>query len=57
MPRVRSRRLALLAALACTPQAVMAQDKSLPQRIADVLMQLNGGIHPASGSCTPRGWW
>jgi len=45
MPRVKSRCLALLAALTCAPQVVSAQEKSLPQRIADVIVQLNGGIH------------
>ena len=45
MPRVKSRCLALLAALACGPQVLSAQEKSLPQRIADVIVQLNGGIH------------
>jgi catalase len=45
MPRVRSRCLALLAALACGPHVLSAQEKSLPQRIADVIVQLNGGIH------------
>jgi catalase len=45
MPRVSSRCLALLAALACGPHVLSAQEKSLPQRIADVIVQLNGGIH------------
>jgi catalase len=45
MPVVRSRCLALLAALACGPHVLSAQEKSLPQRIADVIVQLNGGIH------------
>lgn len=48
MPRVRSRRLAPLAALACTPHLLSAQEKSSPQRIADVIVQLNGGIHRLS---------
>jgi catalase len=45
MPRVSGRCLALLAALACGPHVLSAQEKSLPQRIADVIVQLNGGIH------------
>ena len=45
MSLVLSRRLALLAALACSPIPLAAQEKSLPQQIADVIVQLNGGIH------------
>lgn len=45
MPRVRRRCFALLAMLAGAPQLLSAQEKSLPQRIADVVVQLNGGIH------------
>lgn len=45
MPRVRSRCLVLLAVLAGAPPLLSAQEKSLPQRIADVVVQLNGGIH------------
>lgn len=33
-------------ALACSPLALAAQEKSLPQQIADVMVQNNGGIHP-----------
>jgi catalase len=36
----------LFAALVCAPPALAAQEKSLPQQIADVMVQLNGGIHP-----------
>jgi catalase len=40
-----SRPLALLAALACATSPLSAQEKPLAQQIADVLVQLNGGIH------------
>jgi hypothetical protein len=30
--------------IVCAPLA--AQEKSLPQQIADVMVQLNGGVHP-----------
>ena len=40
-----SRHFALLAALACATSPLQAQEKSLPQRIADLIVQLNGGIH------------
>jgi len=33
-------------ALVCSPRVVAAQEKSLPEQIADVMVQLNGGIHP-----------
>jgi catalase len=39
------RHLVLLAALASAASPLSAQEKSLPQRIADVIVQLNGGIH------------
>jgi len=45
MPRVGSPCLALIAVLAAAPRPLPAQQKSLPQRIADVIVQLNGGIH------------
>ena len=35
----------LLAVLVCSPFPLAAQDKSLAQQIADVIVQLNGGIH------------
>lgn len=35
----------LLAVIACSPLALAAQEKSMPQQIADVMVQLNGGIH------------
>jgi catalase len=34
-----------LSALACSPLALAAQEKSLPQQIADVMVQVNGGVH------------
>jgi catalase len=51
MSTVRSRtrdlaRFAVFAALVCSPPVVAAQEKSLPEQIADVMVQLNGGIHP-----------
>jgi catalase len=45
MPRVSRPGLALIAVLAAVPRPLPAQEKSLPQRIADVVVQLNGGIH------------
>ena len=45
MPFAVSRHLALLAALGLAASPLAAQEKSLPQRIADVIVQLNGGIH------------
>jgi catalase len=45
MPSARTHCLALFAALACAPHPLVAQGKSLPQQIADVVVQLNGGIH------------
>jgi len=39
------RRIALLAALAVCPCPLAAQGTSLPQQIADIMVQLNGGIH------------
>jgi catalase len=41
----RSVVVATLGALAAWPLALTAQEKSLPQQIADVMVQLNGGIH------------
>jgi catalase len=45
---VSRRQLAFIAVgcLASSPLALAAQEKSLPQQIADVMVQLNGGIHP-----------
>jgi catalase len=40
-----SARRALLASLACLPMPLAAQQPSLPQQIADVVVKLNGGIH------------
>jgi catalase len=46
-----SRRIAIVPACACVPLALVAQQpnqpqaKSLPQQIADVMVQINGGIH------------
>lgn len=37
---------ALFAALLASPPAARAQEKSMPQQIADVMVQLSGGIHP-----------
>jgi hypothetical protein len=45
MPGVGSPCLALIAVLAAVPRPLPTQEKSLPQRIADVIVQLNGGIH------------
>ena len=45
MPFAVSRHLALLAALGTAASPLAAQEKSLAERIADVLVQLNGGIH------------
>ena len=42
---VLTRRLALVTALASCPAPLIAQEKSLPQQIADVLVQLAGGVH------------
>lgn len=39
-------RAAIVATLVVAPNAVRAQEKSLPQQIADVMVQLAGGIHP-----------
>jgi catalase len=41
------RQLAIIAIgfLAISPLALAAQEKSLPQQIADVMVQLNGGVH------------
>jgi catalase len=46
MQYLRYRALHLLPALLCCPLVLAAQEKSLPQQIADVMVQLNGGIHP-----------
>lgn len=40
------RTAAAVAWLALAPHALRAQEKSLPQQIADVMVQLAGGIHP-----------
>ncbi len=45
MPSDFGRRLGLLAALALAPLSLASQTPSLPQQIADVIVQLNGGIH------------
>ena len=46
MSFVRTPRLGLLAVLSCSPLLLEAQQgTNLPQRIADVMVQLNGGIH------------
>jgi catalase len=37
---------AVFAALVSSPLTLAAQEKSLPQQIADVMVQLSGGIHP-----------
>jgi len=39
-------RTAAVVSLAVTPLALHAQEQTLPQQIADVLVQLAGGIHP-----------
>src|SRR5438045_98272 len=39
-------RFAVFAILVCSPHLVAAQQKSMPEQIADVMVQLNGGIHP-----------
>lgn len=39
-------RTAAVVSLSVTPLAVHAQEKTLPQQIADVMVQLAGGIHP-----------
>jgi catalase len=39
-------RTAAVIALAVAPLALHAQEKTLPQQIADVMVQLAGGIHP-----------
>jgi catalase len=52
MSTARSRTAPLLAVLAvfaphiCSPLVVAAQEKSMPEQIADVMVQLSGGIHP-----------
>jgi catalase len=38
-------RLLVLAVLACTPLGLAALQASLPQQIADVMVQINGGVH------------
>jgi catalase len=40
------RSIAVAMALVGSPLALAAQEKSLPQQIADVMVQLNGGVHP-----------
>src|SRR5262245_27463731 len=45
--RSRHTRVATIAVLVlCTPAAAAAQTKSLPEQIADVMVRLNGGVHP-----------
>lgn len=39
-------RTAAVLSLAMVPPALQAQEKTLPQQIADVMVQLSGGIHP-----------
>ena len=39
-------RAAVVVSLAFAPLALQAQEKTLPQQIADVMVQLAGGIHP-----------
>ena len=52
MSIARSRTAPLLTVLAvfaphvCSPLIVAAQEKSMPEQIADVMVQLSGGIHP-----------
>lgn len=41
-----SLRLVVIGGLGCLPATVAAQQKSLPEQIADVMAQLNGGIRP-----------
>jgi catalase len=41
----RSIAVALVGALVGSPLPLAAQEKSLPQQIADVMVQLNGGVH------------
>jgi catalase len=45
MPFAVARHLAVLAALTYTTSPLSAQEKSLPQQIADVIVQINGGVH------------
>ena len=39
-------RAAVAAGFILAPLAAQAQEKSMPQQIADVMVQLAGGIHP-----------
>src|SRR4051794_31187818 len=45
MFRYRAIAVAMVGTLVGSPLALAAQEKSLPQQIADVMVQLNGGIH------------
>jgi hypothetical protein len=45
-PSRTARVLAAFAGPVCSPLLVAAQEKSMPEQIADVMVQLNGGIHP-----------
>ena len=40
-----SLRIAVLCGVAFSPLSLAAQQPSLPQQIADVMVQLNGGVH------------
>ena len=46
MPSSRSSGIVLVALLGLAPLTLAAQEKSLPEQIADVMVQLNGGVHP-----------
>jgi len=45
-PSERAVLSAVAAALVLAPLAAQAQEKSMPQQIADVMVQLAGGVHP-----------
>ena len=46
MTPIRRFAAAVLWGLVCAPLSLAAQEKSLPQQIADAMVQVNGGIHP-----------
>jgi len=46
MRNMHTRITPIVALLLCAPAAAAAQAKSLPEQIADVMVQLNGGVHP-----------
>jgi len=46
MRSIPTRIAPLVALLLWAPLAAVAQAKSLPEQIADVMVQLNGGVHP-----------